>query len=110
MTEIEDRVRSPYASRALEPDSLFLLRPKDALDMIEAGSDVGLAVLGIEGFIVAARSYQPVQELSVSIGLEDTPTLRRSVAADVRALLTSDLPLDIYFDVVFGEQSTSGES
>ena len=67
MEKLEE-LKSAYLSKALAGDTLFLLRLEDAVEFIIRGNELGLHLLGVEGFrVTPAGAYQPVQEASNDI-------------------------------------------
>jgi hypothetical protein len=63
-----EELKSAYLSKALAGDTLFLLRLEDAVEFILRGNELGLHLLGVEGFrVTEAGAFQPEQEASNDI-------------------------------------------
>ena len=64
----EAELRGRFASRALEPETLFLLNPADGMEFLECAMASGLRVCGVEGFAISdSGAYEPRQDFSSDV-------------------------------------------
>jgi hypothetical protein len=88
-----------FASRALAPETLFLLSARDALALIDRCLLEGYAVLGVEGFQLTNHgAYQPDQRYSNDIanGAMDPASFLTST----KQLISSGESIGIRYQVV----------
>lgn len=94
-------LHAEFASRALEPETLFLLSARDALALLDRCLLEGYAVLGVEGFRVTdLGSYQPDQRYSNDIA--DGAMDQASFVTSTKQLISSGESIGIRYQVVVG--------
>ncbi len=94
------QLNAEFASKAIDPCILFLLRSEDALAYINRGQTLGLRLLGVEGFrITKEGGFQPVQEWSNDIADYGGTDFVK----DTFALITTLVANEATFQVVFEE-------
>jgi hypothetical protein len=101
MAKLEE-LKSAYVSKALAADTLFLLRLEDAIEFILRGNELGLHLLGVEGFrVTSAGGYQPVQEASNDI----VDYAGKDFVEDTIEFVRSQ-PVIFWYQVVFSDSLT----
>lgn len=97
-------LRMQFRQRALAPDTLFLLSPADAIDLIERATADGLRLAGVEGFLITdAGAYEPRQDFSNDAeNWQDAP---QKFLEHTRGLLERGISLGIRFQIVFEDES-----
>jgi hypothetical protein len=90
LTELECR----FAAVGIVRGGIFLLRPLDAIRLIDESEKAGVPVLGAEGFRVIGEKIQPLQEHSIDLyGNENNSH------AVLRRFVGDRSDLDIWFEV-----------
>ena len=91
-------LHAEFASRALAPETLFLLSARDALALLDRCLLEGYAVLGVEGFRVTDQgAYQPDQRYSNDIAAATDQT---SFVTSTKHLISSGESIGIRYQVV----------
>ncbi len=100
--EILEELKSAYALRALAGNTLFLLRIENAVEFILRGNELGLHLLGVEGFrVTTAGGYQPIQEASNDIMDYTGKDFVETTIEFVRSQ-----PANLWYQVVFSDSLT----
>lgn len=98
-SEAERLLRLQYFERALAPDTLFLLNTNDALELLDEAHQVGLILLGIEGFLVTdTGAFQPRQDFSND--LSDWHGPEDQFIEATKALISQGASIGIRFQIV----------
>ncbi len=93
-------LREQFQSKALEPETLFLLNSDDAIQFLEAGIALGIEFGGVEGFRITDQgAYQPRQEFSNDF--YDWKGTYEAFIQDTKRLILKGASLGIRFEIVF---------
>ncbi len=93
-------LREQFQSKALEPETLFLLNSDDAIQFLEAGIASGLELGGVEGFRITDQgAYQPRQEFT-NVYLNRKGTYEAFIQ-DTKELMLKGASAGIRFEVFF---------
>lgn len=104
MSESLSVLKNNFFNKAIQPETLFLLSPKNALEFIEMGVNLGLTLTGVEGFVVTpGGAFQPYQDFSNDVF--DWPKDKSEFIEATKKLVASGFGGDIFFQVVFDENS-----
>jgi len=98
--EIVGEMKSSFRSVAKDPDGLFLLSPEDTLRFIERGTQNGLQLVGVEGFVLTVGgAFQPCQEHSndfADVRMTTTPFVEAT-----KRFVEERTAKPLWFEVVF---------
>lgn len=95
-----DALYAAFRQKAVEPDTLFLLNARDALEFLNAGTLAGLVLAGVEGFSVTDMgAYEPRQDFSNDYA--DCRSSRVEFEKQTRDLLRRGEAVGVRFQVVF---------
>lgn len=93
------QLKTLFASKAIAPETWFLLRNSDAQDYIRTGHELGFRLLGVDGFRITAQgAFQPMQEWS-----NDVHDYNGIDFVSETLAFISKLSPDATFEVVFEE-------
>lgn len=99
-----DELRQRFQSKAIEPETLFLLSSRDAIAYLDDAISCGMRLEGIEGFLITSGgAYQPQQGYSNDIADARGMQYDDFVAA-TRELIAHGEANGIWFDVVVTAQ------
>jgi hypothetical protein len=90
-------IEQEFLSNGVLRDGLLLLSSKDALAMVRRCRELGIKVLGIDGFRLTEQTIQPVMEESI-----DTSKACNKLDTWIRAeaFLIAHVNTDLFFEVV----------
>lgn len=94
-----EELKARFASRAIEPEGLFLLEPDDALSYIDEGIAAGLEFIGVDGFWIKGGAFQPEQDYSNDIA--GTTHSYEQFIESTRALIRKGKSVGVVFEVWF---------
>ena len=99
MASIEEEFRNKGILRG----RTLHFRPEDAIAVVRRCRERGIAIHGIDGFIITEHVTQPVMEQSMD--LSDIASLRNPIDCWDRAerFLEDRRASDLYFEIVTGE-------
>jgi len=96
-------VRDDFYKLGVIRGGLLLLRPPDALQLIRRCKQLGLPVLGVDGFFLTATTTQPSMEYSIDLsGSRKPPSIAESWDM-AEAFVTKRLATDLFFEVAIEE-------
>jgi len=78
--------------------SVFLLRPKDALQMLNRCMKKKIGVAGVEGFKMIGKKIQPLQEHSID--LEDKDLISHDSFKILEAFIRERQNENLWFEIV----------
>lgn len=94
-----DKIREEFKNKAFISGNTFLLKPKDAISMIEKGVACGLEIAGVDGFFVIPPKIQPYQEHSKDAA--DTKLSAKEFEKEIIKFLSDKCRETFWFEVVF---------
>ena len=81
-----------------------MLRPADAIRLVQRCRDSGIEILGIDGFILTPTTTQPTMEHSIDLsGSRRTATSAENWTMAER-FLSERLATDLFFEVVLDDE------
>jgi hypothetical protein len=93
-------LRGEFASRALEPETRFLLRAADALLLIDRAIEAGATLAGVEAFASREGWAGPAQ-YDLSTDRAETNLSHQEFVEFTRNVLCKGEASDMLFEVVF---------
>ena len=78
---------------------VFLLKPQDAIDLVEACRNKGISVFGAEGFFIVGDKIQPSMEHSIDSSYPDKDRYASTIDF-IRSYLKSELWFEVMVDAV----------
>ncbi|MGH9352380.1 MAG: hypothetical protein ACRD2G_09495, partial [Terriglobia bacterium] len=98
------RIKDEFHGSGTIRGGLLLLRPNDALRLVQRCCEQDIKVLGVDGFILTACTTQPSMEQSID--LSDLEGIRNPVNCWERAevFLKERETTDLFFEVVLDER------
>jgi hypothetical protein len=91
-------ITKQFEEKSIRVGDMFLFRPSDALDFIEACYREKLQLLGVEGFKLVGNKIQPFQEHSNDIA--DAMISQNEFYEQTRKFIEKRGELDLWFEVV----------
>jgi hypothetical protein len=90
-------IEQEFSCKGVLRGGLLLLKAKDALDMVRRCRELGIEVLGIDGFRITERTTQPLMEESI-----DLSRLGGGINtwAQAESFLGSRVDTNLFFEVV----------
>lgn len=89
-----------FAPRAIERHGLILLQSADAAQYVERCAEHGVAVLGIDAFLVTDDGVQPLMEHSIDFSASHPPIENETVYQKAIDLLKARDHLNLWFEIV----------
>ena len=102
---VSEDLSKEFAPRAMERHGLMLLRSADAAQYVERCAELGVAVLGIDAFLVTDDGMRPLMEHSVDFSVSHPPIDKDSVVYQKAIdFLQARDHLDLWFEIVAGAE------
>ena len=89
-------VEELFRSRANIVGGVFLLKPRDAVELVRECKSKGIAVFGAEAFYVIGERIQPSMEHSIDIDTETDP--HETTISFLRSHIESELWFEVMVD------------
>lgn len=99
------RVQDEFQSVGVVRGSVFMLRPSDAMDMIQRCKELGVEVLGVDGFILTATTTQPTMENSIDLSGSRKPQCIADGWEIAEKFIAERSAKDLFFEVVIRESA-----
>lgn len=96
-------LESGFASRGVRRGGLLMLPPADALALVRRARAEGIAVLGVDGFLLGPDSTRPVPGDTLDLSGASIPA---DPWSDAEAFLERRLDSGLHFEVVLGQDLT----
>lgn len=96
-------LREHFRRYAVAPETLFLLNPENAVDLIERATSKGAKLAGVEGFVItSAGAYEPRQDFSNDVA--DWQGSKLEFVETTKELIERGAKTGIRFQVVFEDE------
>ena len=95
-----DQIERGFTSRGMLRGGVLLLRPNDALDMVQNCRRESVSILGIDAFRISSNSTQPVMEDSVDFSRETRRASFLDVWHEAELFLHNRQNKDLFFEIV----------
>ena len=104
LTELEDT----YKQKGFFIGSTLLLKPHDALALIDDACAEGFRVYGVDGFFrIGERGIQPTQDHSHSYEYSAYGNNQPLFVAALKAFITARIGQDVWFEVIMLDERDS---
>jgi len=88
-------IEKKFAERGIIRGGLLLLRPEDALELIDEAARKRRKVLGVDGFIITNNSTQPLMDESINLSKYPLECWEKA-----KRFLLCRVDRDLFFEII----------